>query len=169
MEARPKIKLTLSPLDNALELTGKIFLLVLWGLIAYTYFKLPATIPIHFNASGQADGYGNKATLLLLPALATLLYVGLTQLNKYPHIFNYMGNITEDNALRQYTIATRMLRFIKVAILLIFSLVILFVYLTINGVTKGLGSWFLPFTLTLFLVPVIITISQSLKKKNNSA
>lgn len=167
MDTRPKIKLTLSPLDNAFELTGKIFLVVMWGLTVYTFFKLPTTIPIHFNASGRADGYGNKITLLFLPVLATLLYVGLTQLNKYPHIFNYMVDITEENAPRQYAIATRILRFIKVAILLIFSLVILFVYLTIIGVTNGLGSWFLPFTLALFLVPVIITISQSLKKKNN--
>jgi uncharacterized membrane protein len=169
METRPKLKLTLSRLDNKLELTSRIFLFVLWGLTVYTFWKLPTTIPTHFNASGQADDYGNKLTLLILPILATIIYFGLTQLNKYPHIFNYMTKITEDNAQKQYTIATRMLRFLKLAILVIFSLIILFTYLTTIGATNGLGFWFLPLTIGLLLIPTIISISQSFKKKNNVA
>ncbi|MEP6676800.1 MAG: DUF1648 domain-containing protein [Ferruginibacter sp.] len=167
METRPKIKLTLSKLDKNLELTGKIFLVVMWGLTLYTFLKLPTTIPIHFNASGKADSYGNKLTLLILPVLGTVIYVGLTQLNKYPQLFNYMTKINEDNAERQYSIATRMLRFLKLAILVIFSLIILFTYLTTIGLTNGLGSWFLPLTIGLLLIPVIISIRQSFKKKNN--
>ncbi len=167
MEPRPKLTLTLSPVDKTLELISKLCLATMWGLTIYTYAKLPTTIPIHFNASGQADNYGDKTTLLFLPALATVLYFGLTILNNYPHIFNYMTPITEKNAQKQYSIATRLLRFIKLAILLIFSLVILFVYLTITGVTNGLGGWFLPLTLGLLFVPLIITIIQSLKKENN--
>lgn len=167
METRPKIKLTLSPLDKTLELTATIFFVIMWGLTIYSYFKLPTTIPIDYNASGQVDGYGNKMTLLLLPVLGTLIYFGLTQLNKYPHIFNYMTQITEDNAQRQYTIATRMLRFLKLAILLIFSLIIIFTYLTTIGVTNGLGFWFLPLTLGLLLLPTIISIKQSVNDKKS--
>ena len=169
METRPRIKLNLSPLDNKLELTSKIFLVFMWGLTIYTFLKLPTTIPTHFNASGQADDYGNKMTLLILPILATTIYFGLTQLNKYPHIFNYMTEINEDNAEKQYTIATRMLRFLKLAILIIFSVIILFTYLTSIGVTNGIGFWFLPLTFGLLLIPTIISISQSFKKKNNVA
>lgn len=167
METRPKIKLNLSPLDNTLELTAKIFFVIMWGLTIYSFFKLPTTIPIHYNASGQADNYGNKMTLLLLPVLGSLIYFGLTQLNKYPHIFNYMTQITEDNAKRQYTIATRMLRFLKIVILIIFSLIIFFTYLTSIGVTNGLGFWFLPLTLGLLLLPTIISIKQSLSNKKS--
>ncbi|MEO5942802.1 MAG: DUF1648 domain-containing protein [Ferruginibacter sp.] len=169
METRPKIKLALSKLDNNVELTSKIFLVVMWSLTLYTFLKLPTTVPIHFNGTGQADRYGNKMTLLILPVLATIIYFGLTQLNKYPHIFNYMTKINDDNAEKQYTIATRMLRFLKLSILLIFSLVILFTYLTTIGVANGLGFWFLPLTFGLLLIPTIICISQSLKKKNNVA
>ncbi|HQW14318.1 MAG TPA: DUF1648 domain-containing protein [Niabella sp.] len=161
--------ITPSRLDNKLELTSKIFLFILWGLTIYAFLKLPKTIPTHFNASGQADDYGNKLTLLILPIIATVIYFGLTKLNKYPHIFNYLTKITEDNAKKQYTIATRMLRFLKLAVLIIFSLIILFTYLTTIGVTNGLGFWFLPFTLVLFLLPTIIGITQSFKKKNNVA
>lgn len=169
METRPKIKLSLSPLDNKLELTSKILLVVLWALTIYSLLKLPTTIPIHFNVSGQPDNYGNKLTLLILPILATTIYFGLTQLNKFPHIFNYMTKITENNVQKQYTIATRMLRFLKLAILVIFLLIILFTYLTSIGMTNGFGFWFLPLIFALLLIPTIISISHSFKKENNVA
>lgn len=167
MEIRPKIKLTLSLLDKKIELTGKIFLVFIWALTIYTFLKSPTTIPTHFNASGQADDYGNKVTLLILPILATIIYFVVTQLNKHPHVLNYMTEITEDNAEKQYTNATRMLRFLKLAILIIFSLIIIFTYLTTIGVKNGLGFWFLPLTFGLLLIPTIISIIQSFNKKNN--
>ncbi len=169
METKPKIKLTLSSIDKKLELICKIFLLVMWVIALYTFYRLPTTIPIHFNASGEPDDYGNKLILLILPVFATVIYWGVTKLNKYPHIFNYLTKITEDNAEMQYSIATKMLRFLKLAILIIFSLIILFTYLTTIGVTNGLGFWFLPFTYGLLLIPTIISISHSFKKKNNIA
>jgi len=169
MQARPKIKLNLSPLDKALEMTSKVFLVVMWGLTLYAFLKLPTTIPTHFNASGQANSYGNKVTLLILPVLATIIYLVLTQLNKFPHIFNYITRITKDNAQRQYTIATRLYRFLKLAILVILTSIILFTYLTTIGVTNGLGFWFLPLAEGLLLIPTIIGIIKSLRKKSNMA
>ncbi len=166
IEARPKSKLSLSPLDTLLETTCKVFLVVMWVLTLYAFLKLPTTTPTHFNASGQTDGYGNKATLVILSVLATIIYFVLTQLNKFPHIFNYMTKITEDNAQRQYTIATRVYRFLKLAILVIFSSIILFTYLTTIGVSNGLGFWFLPLTEGLLLIPTIIGIIKSFKNHN---
>jgi uncharacterized membrane protein len=167
METRPQIKLTSSKLDNLLELFGRLFVASMWLLTIYVFFKLPKVIPIHFGASGQPDRYGDKLILLSLPIIATILYFSLTWLIKYPHIFNYSTKITEANAEKQYSIATRMLRFIKISILIIFSLIILFVYLTTIGATNGLGIWYLPLTLCLILIPTIVSISESFKKKNN--
>ena len=166
MEPRPKIKLTLLPLDNTLELTSKLFLVFMWSLTLYIFIKLPTIIPIHFNASGKADNYGNKMTLLILPFIATIIYFAITQLNKQPHILNYMTTITKENAQKEYTSATRFLRFLKLVILLIFSLIILFTYLTSSGVTNGLGFWFLPMTFGLLSIPTLLSISQSFKKNN---
>ena len=169
MEQRPKIKLTLSPLDNTLELTSKLFLVFMWSLTLYIFIKLPTIIPIHFNALGKADNYGNKITLLILPLIATIIYFAITQLNKQPHILNYMTTITKENAQKEYTSATRFLRFLKLVILLIFSLIILFTYLTSSSVADGSGFWFLPITFGLLLIPTVISISQSFKKKNTVA
>ena len=169
MKTRRRIKLNLSAFDKKLELSSKMFLIIMWGLTIYTFFKLPTTIPTHFNALDQADDYGNKLTLLILPIFATIIYFAITQLNKYPHIFNYMIEINADNVEKQYTTATRMLRYLKLIILILFSFIILFTYLTSIGVTKGLGFWFLPLTFGLLLTPIIMSISKTFKNKNSVA
>ena len=166
METRPKINVSLSPLDKILESIGKLLIIIIWGLTLFVLFKLPTIIPTHFNASGKPDGFGNKLTILILPIIATLLYFGLTKLNQHPHTFNYINSITEDNAEKQYTIATRMLRILKISLLVIFSHIILFTYLTSSGVSNGLGVWFLPFTLCIILIPVIFYIIKLNQIKN---
>ena len=166
METRPKINVSLSPLDKILESTGKLLIIIIWGLTLFVFLKLPTVIPTHFNASGQPDGFGNKLTILILPIIATLVYFGLTKLNQHPHTFNYISSITEDNAEKQYTIATRMLRVLKIALLIVFSHIILFTYFTTKGITNGLGIWFLPLILSIVLIPIIFYIFKLYKTKN---
>ncbi|KYP16045.1 DUF1648 domain-containing protein [Flavihumibacter sp. CACIAM 22H1] len=48
-----------------------ILLLTNWILALIEYPQLPDTIPSHFNAKGVVDGYSNKATVFLLPAVAS--------------------------------------------------------------------------------------------------
>lgn len=163
METRPKIKMELSPIDKVMEQLAFVLLFVLWGVSLYAFLKLPAIIPIHYNVVEKADNYGNKNTLLILPVIATVIYLTLSYLNKYPHIFNYMVKITTENAARQYSIATRMLRFLNVSILTVFTVLILLIYLTTLGVINGLGAWFLPLVLMLFLVPAAVSLVKAFK------
>ncbi len=53
-----------------------------WIATAIVYAKLPATIPIHWNIHGKVDGYGTKATLLLVP-IATLGFLGFFRCLSY--------------------------------------------------------------------------------------
>lgn len=129
------------------------------------FLCLPDIIPTHFNDSGKADNYGNKSGIFILPVLATILYLGLTQLSRHPRIFNYPLRITVDNARQQYTIATRMIRFLKLSVLVIFTLVILFTYLTTMGFMKDPGSWFLPLAVAVCLAPTIFLLIRSFKIK----
>jgi uncharacterized membrane protein len=168
MENRQKINVSLSPLDKILESTGKLLIIIVWGLTLFVFSKLPTVIPTHFNASGQPDGHGDKLTILILPIIATLVYFGLTKLNQTPQSFNYTSTVTEENAEKQHTIATRMLRILKTAILIIFSHIILFTYLTTIGLANGLGVGFLPFTLGIAMIPIIFYIGQSIKKNKVS-
>ncbi len=165
MQTRPKIKLETTPFERVLETASALLLCFLWGFTLYAYTKLPQIIPTHFNAAGKPDDYGDKLTLLLLPAIATLLYFGLSYLNKFPHHFNYTVTITADNAAQQYRSATQMILFLKLVILLIFFAIVLLTYSTANGTTTGLGILFLPLTVAVLFIPIVVLMVQSQKKK----
>jgi uncharacterized membrane protein len=124
---------------------------------------LPDSIPTHYNGAGQADGFGGKSTIMTLPLIGTVLLVGLTILNKFPHIFNYPTNITQDNALRQYTNATRMIRYLKLIIVVIFGLTAFKTIQNANGQADGLGIWFLPMISGLIFIPMTYFVAKSFK------
>lgn len=161
---RPKITLIPSTTDKIVEALGWIILLALWGWTFNHYSALPDTIPTHFNASGEADSFGSKASIIGLPVIASVLFIGLTVLNRYPHSFNYPTAITQDNALRQYTLATRMLRYLKLVLVLIFGGIEFMTIQNATGKAAGLGVWFLPLTLIMVFLPLIYFVIHSLKK-----
>jgi uncharacterized membrane protein len=74
-----------------LWLSVPVFLLVLAATI-YVYRDLPATIPTHWDADGQVNGHGPRATVFLEPlimGLMILLWPGLPRVS--PHKFEVDG------------------------------------------------------------------------------
>ncbi|MCF6142046.1 DUF1648 domain-containing protein [Flavobacterium sp. K77] len=163
MNERTKIKLELTTFDKTLEILGWTSILAIWFLTITNYINLPDIIPIHYNGAGQADGFGGKGNILTLPLIATILFIGLTILNKFPLLFNYPTNITPENELRQHTNATRLLRYLKFIIVVIFGLLALQTIRNVNGETSGLGIWFLPLTLGLIFIPLTYFVIKSFK------
>jgi uncharacterized membrane protein len=162
-EERPKIKLIPTNADKLVDLLGWLILLALWALTISHYSTLPDTIPTHYNAAGEADGFGSKASIIGLPVIATLLFIGLIVLNRYPHIFNYPSPVTQDNALRLYTLATRMLRYLKLVLVVVFGGIELMTIQHATGKGAGLGVWFLPLTLVLIFLPLIYFVIKSVQ------
>jgi uncharacterized membrane protein len=161
MEERPNLKIVLTNTDTIIEIVGWFLLVAIWGFTLSNYQSLPSKIPIHYNGAGVSDGFGEKWIILTLPFIATVIFIGLTILNNYPHIFNYPTEIRKDNALSQYRNATRLIRYLKVIIVVIFGLID---YLTIsqaNGLSEGLGVWFLPLILGLVFMPIILYLIKS--------
>ena len=89
MGERPKLKLELTKIDKAVEIMAWLLICADWALVINTYKSLPNIIPTHYNGAGLADGFGDKSMIFTLPLVATVLFVGLTILNRFPHIFNY--------------------------------------------------------------------------------
>lgn len=152
---RPKINLKLTNLDKGFEIFGWFLLVGVWIFTLINYFGLPQTIPIHYNGAGEVDRFGNKSNIMILPIVASVLYIGMTFFNKFPHIFNYPYSITKENALKSYTIATRLIRVLKLIILIIFGLIVFRTVQNVNGTANGLGVWFLPLTIGLILIPML--------------
>ncbi len=162
-EERPKLKIQLTTTDQIFELLGWGVLLALWVWTGTSYSSLPDSIPTHFNAAGEADGFGKKASIIGLPLIATLLYIGLTLLNRFPHIFNFPTPITPDNALSQYTNATRMIRYLKLILVLVFAGISFQTTQQAKGTGEGLGLWFLPLTLVLVFMPLVYFVVKSFR------
>lgn len=66
--------------------------------------KLPAIVPIHWNASGEIDGYGSKWTLLFLSAMPLIIYFGMgltrkidpkkAKIDKRPEVYEFFRVLT---------------------------------------------------------------------------
>ncbi len=165
MNKRPIIKLKLNTTDIIIEAASWLAMGLLWIVIIYFFNILPNTIPVHFNAIGIADRYGDKSELFSLPIIATMIFFGITVLNKFPHIFNYLVEITPENALTQYQSATRMLRILKFVVLLIFITITL---LTINVSVKKekeINPWFTPILIGILFTITAFYILKSIKKQ----
>jgi uncharacterized membrane protein len=164
MEKRPKIKVPLTLFDTVIEVAGYLALVAFWVMTIFAFTTLPESIPTHYNGMGEVDGYGPKATIFFLPVLGTVLFAFLTYIVKKPETFNYTVEITEENALAQYTNSTKLLRFMKLALLILFIVIDYKTIAISKGASDGLGKWFLPFTIALIFVPVVFSVYKSFRK-----
>lgn len=82
---------------------------------------LPQVVPTHFDASGTADAWGDKSSVLLLAALLFTLSTGIAWLSTKPRVFNYPVPVTESNAQRVYREGERMLVWLLVPMAALFA------------------------------------------------
>lgn len=162
---RPIIKIEFTLNDKLIEIFSWLLFVLMWVIPIISYSLLPDTIPTHFNAAGEADDWGSKLSVYILPVIGTLLFILLTVINRFPHIFNYSVEITQENALRQYTNATKLIRVLKLVLMVTFNMIAVFTIRSAKGESNGLGLWFLPVTLTLIFVPTIYFIIKMYKEK----
>ncbi len=161
---RPVIRPELTKADKFIEILAVGLLLSLFILPAWYYPLLPERIPRHYGIDGQPDAYSGKWIIWTLPLLGLIIYAGLTILNRFPHIFNYPQTITNENAGKQYKIATQLLRLLKAILLAIFVYLIISTIQSALGNRDGLGFWFLPLFLVLIFGTLGYYIYQMMKK-----
>ena len=131
---RPKINIKYETIDYIIESLGIIALVCLVTAPIYFYNSLPDNIPIHYNIHGQPDAYESKQTIWILPLIGLFLYIGMTLLNKIPHLFNYPTKVTSENAEKLYRTGTRTVILLKVISTLIFA------YLNFKTISIGLSK-----------------------------
>ncbi|PIE50230.1 MAG: hypothetical protein CSA38_04350 [Flavobacteriales bacterium] len=159
MKNRPRIKLNISTTDIIIEIIGWLMLASIWVFTVLNYNDLNEVIPTHYNAKGEADAFGNKANIFQLPMVITILFIGMTILNRFPHIFNYPVEITAQNAKYQYENATRLIRMLKLVFVFIFGVII---FETV-GNKHFISIWFLPLLFILIFTPIIYYLIKSSK------
>lgn len=140
-------------LDQALSRASYWLLAALWILAIVAIMELPDRIPIHFNFAGEADSYGSKTTLWMLPIIATILVGLMSIIKQHPEHLNMPVSITDENRERQTRLAFGLLSSIACALPILFGLII---YSTLRYVRDGSLDIPIALLLSLVFVPVII-------------
>ena len=141
---RPKIRPPRKFLDRVLEaiaIGATIFGVV---LVIQAWPTLPQTIPTHFDAAGNADGFGPKGTMWLFPAIGIVMIPLMLILRLFPWLSNLPIKITEENAEYQYTLVVRLLSLMACVVSLLFLALIYDTITIAGGGTSLLGGWFMP-------------------------
>lgn len=69
----------------------------------------------------------------------------------------------------QYTLATRMIRILKLIVVLIIGYIIYKTIAIAKGQASGLGTWFHPILQVVIFVPIIYFVAKILKSNKKSA
>ena len=148
---RPKIRPPRKIADRIFESLA--IACVLYGLfiIIQAWPTLPQTIPTHFDASGNPDGFGSKEWIWLLPAISVVMVPAILFFRRYPWLSNVPWEINEDNAIRQYELLVRLLSLCACAVSFIFLVLTFDTISTASGGSSLFGKWLM----LIFTVPII--------------
>ncbi|MBP2381683.1 DUF1648 domain-containing protein [Brachybacterium sacelli] len=106
---RPARHYATGPVTRVLRLLSVLATLVITAWIVLSYAELPDTIATHFGLGGEADGWGGKASVLVLAAVMVVLSLALAALSTRPRALNYPTEIAERGAQAIYREGERMM------------------------------------------------------------
>ena len=153
-QARPKIRPPRTFLDRAFEAIAVIAMIAGIVLVVQAWGTLPQTIPTHFDAAGNADGWGPKIMILLLPVISVVMIPLMLILRHFPWISNTPIKITNKNAAYQYGLIVRLLGMLACVISLLFLALVYDTISIAGGGVSLLGAWFMP----TFILPIFGTL-----------
>ena len=140
-----------SSLHWAMEALALLALIATVLLLAGNWRRLPPIVPIHFGLTGAPNAWGGKDKLWLLSALSAGLYLFLTIAAKHPSSLNIPSGIDREHPEVQ-SLLLGMATTLKAVVLLDLLALVWLSIQTALGKSDGLGIWFLPVTLMIFLL-----------------
>lgn len=134
-----------------LSLTGVFAGLI---LLAVVWTDLPGQVPRHFGFSGEPTAWSGRWSVVFPIVLALGLYIGLTLIARYPHIFNYPIAITPENATIQYRLARSLIIWLKVLSVWMFVVIVWSQVRVATEETEGIS----PFLIFGFLIGIHVVL-----------
>jgi len=130
----PIIQEDKSSFERTLRIASIVGVLSLFFLTVVYWSQLPDSIPSHYNAAGEPDSWSGKGSLLILPIVGLVIYIGLSILTRFPHLYNFPWKITEENKERQFHLAQMLVLSLKTEIIWLFG------YIQWQTIQKALGK-----------------------------
>lgn len=154
--SRPSRTSTTGPVTRLLRGLGMLGALAITAWILVAYPGLPETIPTHFDATGTADSWGSRTSILVLGGVMLALSAGLALLSTRPGAFNYPVTVTEHNAQAIHREGERMM------VWTLLSLQLLYAGLVRSVILGGDGSLLPAIGLAALLGSVLVGIIRLL-------
>jgi uncharacterized membrane protein len=123
---------------NLIDALSAVVLILGWGLALSIYPRLPERVPVHFGLTGEADRWGGRWMIFMIPLIST----AIVALDYW--IFEYVSPGSPKPIPPEMRAPLH---------LLLLELSVIFTYITWRmsevafGRARGLGGWFLPVTL----------------------
>ena len=145
---RPKLwHHIMTGLAAAALLAVTLFVIIRWG-------QLPDQVPTHFGPDGSADAFGNKSSILFPLVMGWFLLGLVTLISFFPDAWN-----VPNRNPRTLAAAANMVAVLRLVLALMFA------WMTLcSALGRGLGSWFLPVTLTATFAPLVYLIVEASRK-----
>src|SRR5262245_56470698 len=115
-----------------------VVLIMGWWVAISVYPRLPEKVPVHFGLTGEADRWGGRWTIFMIPLISTVIFA----LDYW--LFVYMSPVSPKPIPPQMRTPLH---------LLLLELSVIFTFITWRmsevafGRARGIGGWFLPVTL----------------------
>ena len=124
------------------------------GVVAVHYGALPQRIPVHFDARGVANGWGDKSSLWMVAGVACALYAGMTLLGLLPASMINVP-VSPERRAAAVPMAMEMVGWLKAEMVWIFAALCAAMVRVGLGRDDGLSIWFLPVVLGVVLGTVV--------------
>lgn len=162
LNERPKLTLKKTPLEFIFDGVTVVLFMVSVMYLLSQWSSLPAKVPTHYNAVGDVTRWGSKWGMLTTPIIAIVMWISMTVLEKYPHVYNYL-RLTKENVRAQYVNARQMVNVLKNIITLVFAYVMWKDTQVALHYDEAIGVWFLPVFFIVVFGPMIYFIIRSFR------
>jgi hypothetical protein len=152
---------------RALDLLSAATCVALLAFAAWAWPHLPRVVPIHFGASGNPDGWGDRAWLLVTVGFAAGTFWLLTALARHRDLHGSVITSSSEPAERdrQFFLAVRTFGWLKLTTVTVFAYVFVSTVASAQGGSGGLGSWFLPVTLAAFFGIIVSHVVAAVRRR----
>ncbi len=164
MDLHPKIDVPKSKTEKIVNILSFLMILFTFIYIIVIWDTLPDRVPSHFNATGEADRFGGKGSVLILPIIGSFLFLLLYLLNQFPYAHSFPVKVTEENAERLYKTSRLFMSILNFEIVFFITIG---AYKTIQASLgeSGLGVWYLPAVLITLFTTIGLLIYRLYKIK----
>lgn len=137
------------------EAFSLLLVIAMFAMVAVHWSQFPDRVPAHYGISGKPNGWHGKGFLLILPAIAAVVWAVITVAEREPRLINIPFAIDRDSPEVQRVLRNMMIAE-KTSTALMFAWLMSGMVRTALGRAEGIGQWFLPLALALIFGPVIV-------------